>query len=165
MMKTERKGKRNNFIESGSIDYGPSRKDLNHNHGGFDLNHELEVAEVNEEPKASPFYRSSVFHLDDKNEGDNTDDARFYSTSGKPFRYKHRCGELASTGIYGPSKKDLNHNPWDKGLNPEAKVSLRYRSSVFHLDDKDEGDNTEDANSYSKSLFDLNYKFDGLRIR
>jgi len=65
-MKTERIEKKNNLIESGSVDYGPSRKDLNHNHGGFELNRELEVAEVDEEPKVLPCYRSSVFHLDYK---------------------------------------------------------------------------------------------------
>jgi len=149
MMKTERIVKKNNLIESGSIDYGPSRKDLNHNHGGFDLNqnlkirdqnHELEVAEVDEEPKSSPFYRSSVFHLDDKNESNNTDDANSYSTSEAPLKHLPYKFVACKTG---PSQKDLNHNlkrvglnisPVDKEMTPEIefiKVFTPFIVQVF----------------------------------
>jgi len=140
----------NYFNYTNTTNYGPSRKDLNHKIG---------VDYVDAATKISPRYRSSVFHLDDKDEGENIDDANTYSTSDAPLknlRYKFVACKT------GPSQKDLNHNPWDKGLNPEAEVSSRYRSSVFHMNDKDEGDNTEDANSYSTSvdpLKHLRYKF------
>jgi len=160
MMKTERIVKKNNLIESGSVDYGPSRKDLNHNHGVFDLNqslmvrvldHELEVVEVDEEPKVLPCYRSSVFHLDDKNGVDNTVEAKIYSTSVAPLKHLRYRLVVCKTG---PSQKDLNHNHGVFDLNQslmvrvldhesevaevdeEPKVLPCYRSSVFHLDDK-----------------------------
>jgi len=151
----------NNLIESNTIDYGPSRKDLNHNFVGADLNQHVELLRVDTETKVLPYYRSSVFHLDDKKGVDNTIEAKIYSTSVAPLKHLRYRLVVCKTG---PSRKDLNHNLKGTGLNvcpvegeltPEIGftkvVTPFYRSSVFHLDDKNGGDNTVEAKIYSTS--------------
>jgi len=70
--------------------YGPSRKDLNHNLGGI-LPHTFSNA---------PFYRSSVFHLDDKNVMNYLD-----------------AGDTLNAFLPGPSRTGLNHKLEDKNVS------------------------------------------------
>jgi len=91
-----------------TVIYGPSRTDLNHKLGGI-LPHTFSNA---------PFYRSSVFHLDEKN----------------VTNYLHEV-DTRNAFLPGPSQKDLNHN-FVNNLNLNLSTEPFYRSSVFHLDEK-----------------------------